>query len=102
MMEDDNEEVPSEEEPNLPWTPDDETENFDASATSLLRAPATVHREAMSFPAAYSKIKMLSSFISRAGVTGDSVESIARKLLGKLGGQIGFHTQDIASIKWRN
>ena len=90
-MEDDDEKAQSEEDqedPNLPWTPDDETVNFDASATSLLRAPATVHREAMSFRAVYSKIKMLSSFTSRAGVTSNSVESIARKLLGKLGGQI--------------
>ena len=91
VVEDDPEEALNEkdqEEPNLPWTPDYETINFSPVAPMILHVPITVHQEAMSYHTIYSNIKMLSSFISRARVTGDSIESIARKLLVKLRGQI--------------
>ena len=91
MVEDDPEEAPSEEdqdEPNLPWIPDDDTVNFNAVAPVLLHIPITVYQETMSYHTIYSNIKMLSSFISRARVTGDGIESIASKILVKLRGQM--------------
>ena len=91
MVEDDPEEAPSEEDqydPNLLWIPDDETVNFNAVAPVLLHTPITVYQETMSYHTIYSNIKMLSSFISRARVTGDSTESIASKILVKLRGQM--------------
>ena len=70
------------------WIPDDETINFDAAVPMLLDAPTIIQPEDMSRYTVYSNIKMLSSCISRSRITGDSIQSIARKLLLKLRRQI--------------
>ena len=75
------------EDPNVLWTPDEETINFNAATPMLDGAPTTLPQEAMSSYTVYTNIKLLSSFISRARVNGDSIQSIARKLLVKLRGQ---------------
>ena len=91
MVEDDPEEISIEEDqdgPDLLWTPDNETVNFDAAVPVIPDAPTILQPEDMSRYTVYSNIKMLSSFINRGRITGDSVQSIARKLLLKLRGQI--------------
>ena len=91
VVEDDPEETlieEDQEDPNFVWIPDYETINFDAGVPMLLDAPTIFQPEDMSRYRVYSNIKMLASFISRARVTGDSIQSIARKLLLKLRGQI--------------
>ena len=74
-------------EDHYPWTPDDETIYFNAEDPRFQRTLPTCELSSQGFMsdyAIYSNIKMLSSFINRRNVTGDSTQSVARNLLVNL------------------